>query len=205
MDNFDEIKLFDIDIVELYDYDLKRAYKFIVDNTDYLNGISIKEVKEIKFSYYKDIIILLKNGELFLNGEQKLNNIRTLGFMSGISIFAFTDDNIIIPLAKNWGTTKFMNNKNYKYKKIVVTPLKIVALTYENNIRLFGTLVDEIVDYSKYFDVDDVGYIEDDDEIVVLKDNCWYYLFLNNKVDQEKKIIHRKNSVKNSANYLILS
>ena len=76
MDNSDEIKLFAIDIVELYDYDLNRAYKFIVDNTDYLNYISIKEVKEIKFSYYKDIIILLKNGKLFLNGEQKLYNIR---------------------------------------------------------------------------------------------------------------------------------
>lgn len=205
MDNSDEIKLFGIDIVELYDYDLNKVYEFIVNNTGYLNDISIEEVKEIQFSCYKDIIILLKTGDLLFNGEQKLNNIRTLGFMSGISIFAFTNDNIIIPLTKNWETTKFMNNKNYKYKKIIITPLVIVALTYENDIRLFGTLVDEIVDYKKYFDVDDIGYVEENDDIVVLKENCWYSLLSENEYsNKDQKVITDENFTSHITNYLIL-
>lgn len=169
-------KLFGVDIVKLYNYDLNKAYNLINDNTDYLVDIPIGEVKDIKFSSYKDIIILLNDGIVLLNGKKILDNIKMLGFMSGISIFAFSNDNIITCLTGEWNSTKFMNNNNYKYKKIIITPLVIVALTFENDIKLFGTLVDQVVDYHRFINIEDVGYVDENDDIVVIKDGKVYSL-----------------------------
>lgn len=176
--NEDDI-LFGIDIVKLYDYDLDKAYNLIKNNTDYLNEISKEEVKEIKFSYYKDIIILLKNGIVLVNGKKKLDNIKTLGFISGIHVFAFSNDNVITSLTGKWENTDFINNNDYKYKTIITNPISIVALTYEKEIRVFGTIVDFIVNYKNYYDVDYIGYIENNDDIVVIKGNEVYSLFNN--------------------------
>ena len=57
---YEKIKLFNVDINTVYGLNLEDAYEFVNNNTDYLKDISIDEVKEIKFSSYKDIIILLK-------------------------------------------------------------------------------------------------------------------------------------------------
>lgn len=184
----EKIKLFGIDIIKLYNYNLDKAYNIVKNNTSYLDNIYIDEVKEIKFSYYKDIIILLKDGVLLFNGKKKLENIKLLGFMSGISIFAFSNDNIITCLTGEWETTKFINNNDYKYRKIIITPLVIVALTYEKKVRLFGTIIDSVVDYNRYIDVEDIGYVEENDDIVVFKSNNVYsllvgYDYSNNKPD----------------------
>lgn len=183
--NTEENKMFGIDIVELYNYDLEKAYNFTISNTDYLKNISIEEVKEIKFSCYKDIIILLRNGILLVNGKNRLENIKTMGFMSGLSIFAFSNDNIITCLTRKSEDTKFMNNNNYKYKKIIITPLEIVALTYEKEIKLFGSLLDTVVDYTRYTDVDDIGYVEENNDIVIIKNNEVYSLLVYHDYSNE--------------------
>lgn len=174
----DTAELFGIDIVEVYDYSLDKAYNLIKDNTDYLDNISINEVKEIKFSSYKDIIILLRNGILLVNGKVKLENIKTIWSLSGVSIFAFSYDNIITCLVGESEVTKFINNNNYKYKKIIITTLTMVALTYEKDIKVFKTLVDDVIDYNRYFDIDDIGYVEENEDIVVIKNDKVYSLFV---------------------------
>lgn len=191
MDDFEKTELFGIDIVKLYDCKLIESYDLVSKNTEYLNGIPIEEVKQIKFSCYKDIIILLKNGNVLFNGEKKLENIRTLGFMSGISIFAFSNENIITCLTGEWESVKFLNNNDYKYKKIIITPLIIVALNYEKELKVFGTLCDEAVDYTRFSNVDDIGYCAEEDEVVIVKDNEVQSLFMfnTNNIHNESKII----------------
>lgn len=161
-----EVKLFGVNIVDLYNYNLDKAYNFVKDNTDYLVDISIDEVKDINFSATKDIIVLLRDGTVIINGKKNLNNIKSLAFMSGFSIFAISNDHVIICLTGNDEVSNYINNDNCKYRKIIVTPLVIVALTTDGDIRLFGTLCDQVVDYKLYFDLDDIGYVEDNDDIV---------------------------------------
>ncbi len=179
-------EFFGIEIVKLYNYDVNKAYDFVKRNTDYLDNISIDEVKEIMFSCNKDIIILLKNGILLVNEEEQFRNIKTLGFISGLSIFAISNDNAITCITRKCLETEFINNNNYSYKKIIITPLVIVALTYEKEVKLFGTLVDEVVDYNKYIDVEDIGYVEEYDNIVVIKNGKVYSLLANHDYSNEK-------------------
>ena len=181
-----EVKLFGVDIVKLYNYNLDKAYNFVKDNTDYLIDVPIEEVKDINFSAYKDIIILLRDGTVILNGNKCLTNIKTLAFISGLSIFAISNDHVITSLTGEDGLYNFINNDNYKYRKIIVTPLVIVALTHEKDIRLFGTLCDRAVDYQLYFNVDDIGYVEENDDIVIIKDGKVFSLFHEHDYSNEK-------------------
>lgn len=170
-------KLFGVDIVNLYNYNLDKAYNFVKENTKYLIDVSIEEVKDITFSAIGDIIILLRDGNVILNGNKILNNIKTLAFMSGLSIFAISNDHIITCLTGNDSSYNYINNDNCKYRKILVTPLVIVALTTDKDIRLFGTLCDQVVDYKLYFDVDDIGFNEENNDIVIIKDGGVFSLF----------------------------
>lgn len=177
VDDLADRKLFGVDIVRLYDYDVLKAYDFVKKNTNYLNNILLEDVKDIKFSAVSDIIILLNNGEVILNGNSKVSNINLLIFMSGVSIFGISNDNQIIPIVGSNYSYSFINNNNYKYKKIFITPLVIVALTLENDVRLYGTVCDGAIDYNRLIGVDDVGYVEKNDDIVVIKDGKAYSLF----------------------------
>lgn len=179
-------KLFGVDIVNLYNYDLDESYNFVKDNTDYLKYISIEEVKDINFSFYKDIIILMCDGTVTLNGKKTLNNIKTLAFMSGLSIFAISNDRVITCLTGNDELYSYINNDNYKYKKILVTPLVILGLTYDKDVRLYGTLCDKVVDYKLYFNVDDIGYVEENDDIVIIKECKVFSLFHEHDYSNEK-------------------
>ena len=181
-----EVKLFGVDIDKLYNYNLDKAYNFVKDNTDYLIDVPIEEVKNINFSAYKDIIILLRDGTVILNGNKCLTNIKTLAFISGLSIFAISNDHVITSLTGEDGLYNFINNDNYKYRKIIVTPLVIVALTHEKDIMLFGTLCDRVVDYQLYFNVDDIGYVEENDDIVIIKDGKVFSLFHEHDYSNEK-------------------
>ena len=51
------------------------------------------------------------------------------------------------------------------------------GLELGDKIKVYGTLVDNIVDYRNYFNVDDIGYIESDGEVIVFKDNRVISLF----------------------------
>lgn len=183
--NIEDDKLFGIDIMSLYNSDLDKAYNLIKCNTNYLDNITFDEVKEIKFSDEKDIIILLRNGKLLFNGNEKLDNIKTLGFMEGMCVFAFSNDNVITCLTGNWKATNFLNNNNYKYKKIFISTLLIVALTYESDIKVYG-LVDSAIDYKLYTDVEEIGYVEKNDDIVVIKNEKVYSLFVNYDYSNDK-------------------
>ena len=170
--------LFGIELYNLYDCELSKAYDLVSKNTNYLKDIPLDDVKKINFSIYKDIIILLKDGTLFFNGKKKLENINTTLFVSGTSVFAVSYDKSITCVTGKWESAIFMNNNNYKYKKILHVPLALVTLSYDNEIRIYGASPNFAIDYKRLFDVEDIGYVEENDDIVVIKDGKVYSLFL---------------------------
>jgi len=178
----DNVKIFGVDIVELYDYSISESYNFLKDKTDYLDNINEDEIQTIMYSCYKEVYILLKDGSLYKDNQKIMNNIIALCFITCLSIYAIDKDRRIYSLKKDKSRGDFINNNNCKYKKILFDTLKIVALTYEKTIKVIGiSMTDEIIDYEKYMGVDDIGYIEEENDIVIIKDNKIMSLFLNNE------------------------
>lgn len=175
----EKVELFGVSINKLYDYDLDKAYDLIKANTDYLNDISKGEVKNINFSYYKDIIIALKSGIVLVNGKKEFENIEMLHMLNSVNILAISRDKIIYDTLGFDNLTRYINNNNYRYKKVIAYELGIVALTYENEIKATTPLNQVPIDYKKFYEVEDIGYIEENDDIVSIKDGKVYSLFDN--------------------------
>lgn len=171
------IQLYGVNIRSLYNYDLNKAYIFVKDNTNYLTDISLDEVKNIQFSAFKDIIILLQSGTVLVNGERILDNVNILSFINGLSIFAITNDKIIVPLTRKDDDINFINDNDYEYKKIIVTPIMLLGLTYDGYVKIFGDLIDVPIDYKKLVNVNDVGYVGENDDVVVIQNGKVFSLF----------------------------
>lgn len=167
----EDTNFYGIDIVDAYDLKIEELYKIIKENTKYLDSIKKEDIKNIKVTYYKEIIVLLKNGQVYLNGKKLYDNIKEIIFMSGVNIFGISNDNQILAITGSDNNTRFMTNNNYKYKKIIYTPLVIVGLTYDNEVKMYGCMLDFAINYKNFFNVEDIAYIEDEDDVVVLKDN----------------------------------
>ena len=170
-----------IDVEELYSFSLSKSIDYLKNNTEYLNNINQEDIKEIVYSFNKNSFVLLNDGSLYKDGNKILDNVNTLGFSCGVFMYAFTNDREIKYLLNNDETTMFINNNNYKYKKIILDHIKIIGLTYDNTIRFIGTLVDEVIDYERFINVDDIGYVEDSE--VVIKDNRVLGLFNNEEYE----------------------
>lgn len=171
--------IFGINLTTAYDLDLEKKYELVRTNTNYLKNTTIEEVKDIKFSIFKDIIILLKTNKVYVNGEEKADNIKYLHFVDGMSIFAIDNENRLFCLTASDNAPKLINNNDYRYKRIILTPLCIVALTYEKGVKCFGNFLDIFIDYNKFSEVEDIGYEESNDDIIVIKNNNIYSLFGN--------------------------
>lgn len=176
MFNSEVNELFGVSIESLYDYNLKQAYDLVKEHTDYLDDILINDVKDIQFSLYGNVIILLSNGDVILDGNNVLSNIKLLSFRNGYVIFAISNDRIIRCLTSNIAHALFMNNYDSTYKKILVTPLVMVALTNDGDIKFYGDILDTTIDYHRFMDIEDVGYVEENNDIVVIKDGLPYSL-----------------------------
>lgn len=176
MFNTEVNELFGVSIEALFDYNLKQSYDFVKEHTNYLDGISINNVIDIQFSLYGNVIILLSNGDVILDGNNVLSNIKLLSFRNGYVIFAISNDRIIRCLTSNSAHTLFMNNNDSTYKKILVTPLVVVALTNEGDIKFYGDILDTTIDYHRFIGIEDIGYVEENSDIVIIKDDLPYSL-----------------------------
>lgn len=127
MFNTEVNELFGVPIEVLFDYNLKQAYDFVKENTDYLDDILINDVRDIQFSLYGNVIVLLSNGDVILDGNNVLSNVKLLSFRNGYVIFAISNDRIIRCLTSNIAHALFMNNYDSTYKKILVILKKIMT------------------------------------------------------------------------------
>ena len=181
-----------IDVDELYCYSLDKSIEFLKDNTHYLDSIKIDDIIEIHYAFNKDTYVLLKDNSLYKNGNKISDNIKTLGFSCGVFMYAFTNDKEVIYLLNNDEATLFINNNGESYKKVIIDSIKIVGLTNDNKIKFIGTLVDQVIDYERFFDVDDIGYVEDD--IVVIKNDKVLGLFNNEEYDFDDIVLLDSNN-----------
>lgn len=158
--------------------DLQEEYEVIAKYTDYLNDITKKEVKDIKASCYNEVVILLNDGTLYINGEKKLDNIDMIHYIDSHTICAISKDNIVSGLTKKGlSGINFLNNNNYKYKKIIVTEFGVAALTYDGVVRYFGNLVSSIIDPLLLTNIDDIDYEEATGGVTAIRDGKSYSLF----------------------------
>lgn len=188
----EDTNFFGVDIVEAYDLKIEELYKIISENTKYLDNIKKEKIKDIKVTYYKEIVFLLKDGKVYLDGTEQYQNIKELVFMSGVNIFGITNENQIIAITGSDNNTRFMSSNNYKYKKIFINPLVIVALNHEREVKIFGCMLDFAINYKNFFDVDDIAYIEDEDDVVVLKNNKIISLLHNTEYYDVELILNGK-------------
>lgn len=177
----EDTDFFGVNIVDAYDFKTEELYKIIKDNTKYLDKIKKEDIKDIKVTYYKEIVVLLKDGTVYLNGIEQYSNIKELIFMSGVNIFGISNENQIVSIIGSDNNTRFMSNNNYKYKKIFRNPLVIAALNYEKEVKIYGCMLDFAINYKNFYDVDDIAYIEDEDDVVVLKGDKIISLLHNNE------------------------
>lgn len=161
--------------------DIKEKYEVISKYTDYLKGISQGEVKDIAASCYGEIVILLNDGTLFVNDEKKLNNINMIQYINSHTIIAISNDNVVTCLTeKGVSGFNFLNNNNYKYKKIITTEFGVAALTHEGVVVYFGDVVSSVIDHSRFAEVDDIEYANNGD-IAIIKGGKKYSLFHSNE------------------------
>ena len=181
-----KVELFGINIDELYLPELEFAYELVSYNTDYLKNIPIEDVKDIQFSSHKDIIILLKSGVLLFNGEKQSQNIKALAFVDTLEIFSISNDKVVTCLTgKNDYKKSYINDNNYQYKKIIQDSVGIYLLTYENTVKFFGTFIKNVINYSNFYDVDDIGFVKENYDIVVIKNGKVYSLFMEHDYSNE--------------------
>ncbi len=171
---------FGIDMDEFHSsMDLDEQYNVITKYTDYLKNIPVDMVEDIVVSCYQEVVILLKDGTAFVNGKKILDDVKYITLIDIRTICAIGADRTITCLTKKGRCGHdFINDNNYHYKKIVFTEFGIAALTYEKTVKYYGDFNFGAIDYSRFMDVDDIGLIGDSDDIIVVKGDKVYSLFL---------------------------
>lgn len=169
----DDLKIYNI-------FGIKRIF-YIKKYTNGLNNINLKYVKQIETDYYNNIYVLLDNGYLLENGELQDNDIDRLYMVNGFSLYKITNDNIIKPIDDVYKSDLdiYLNNEDYKYKKIISDLLYLVALTEEGTIKssaLSGIPIGIIPE--NFVGVDDI-FIKDDN-VYIIKQGKEISLYVTN-------------------------
>ena len=170
----DDLKIYNID-------GIKRIF-YIKKYTNGLNNINLKYVKQIETDYYNKVFVLLNNGNLYRDGDLIDNNICKIYMLDGMHLYKITEDNKIKPIYEDDimdNIDKYLNNEDYKYKKIISDPLYLVALTEEGTIKssvLSGIPIGIIPE--NFVGVDDI-FIKDDN-VYIIKQGKEISLYVTN-------------------------
>lgn len=170
----DDLKIYNID-------GIKRIF-YIKKYTNGLNNINLKYVKQIETDYYNKVFVLLNNGNLYRDGDLIDNNICKIYMLDGMHLYKITEDNKIKPIYEDDimdNIDKYLNNEDYKYKKIISDPLYLVALTEEGTIKssvLSGIPIGIIPE--NFVGVDDI-FIKDDN-VYIIKQGKEITLYVTN-------------------------
>lgn len=167
--------------------ELQDQYDIVSKYTDYFKDYALDQVKDIKVSCYNELFYLLTDGSLLVNDMKELDNIDMIHYIDNHTIVAIGSDKTITCLTKKHVSgANFLNSDNYQYKKILTNEFGVVALRDDGVVVYFGTIVSSVIDYSRFTDVDDIGYVEENDDIVVIKDGKVFSLFHQHDYSNEK-------------------
>lgn len=176
------------DSKKIYNMPEKERMDYIKYQTDALNGIDEKEIKQIESNITNYVYVLLKNGDLYEDGKKIDTNIERIYMFDGDHLYKINKENQIIPLRNtynwnNWDNTdKYLNNENCKYKKIVTSTLHIVALTGEGNVRAIHSLPTGLgIEPENFKNVENITIVEDSQGIetpYIYKDKEYKTLYI---------------------------
>ncbi len=155
----------------------KDKIKKVREETTYLDNITDNDIDNIIFTCYKDIIILLTNHKLMMNGNIIFEDAISIGFSNGGFLYVIREHNKFSSLFVSNKDAEYLNRKDYQYKKIICTALSVLLLTEEQELIFFGTIMDSVVNYRKMFNVKDIGITEDGLSYIINQEEKMYYLF----------------------------
>ena len=200
IENITSKKYYDIELKDIYKFSFDELYQFLVQNTDYLSSIPYDNVEKIIItSILLNVCILTKDGTLYIDGIKESKNIKDIGELFRIGLYTISNDNkITFPFFDGFN---YIFDKNYKFKKILASNSQVIGLTYNNTIKVMGFWEYALIDTNELFDIDDIGYLKNSNEIVIIKgkdkNKKAKVLFQERFIDPDKDVIYIDNYYRN--------
>lgn len=153
--------------LEIEEISLKQKLRCLKDYTNALDGINIKDVKQLEKSCWNDeIYVVLNNGDMYSNGILRDTKIdRLFGLCEIENMYKIKLDNTIVPMKniEEWNNFDFyLHNKNEPYKKIINNEFSITALTQENKVIAISFWETFGIVPENFWDVDDIVLEKDE-------------------------------------------
>ena len=178
IDMINQQKVFGKSLDELENYSIKDLYNFIKEHSIYLDNIPIEEVKDIAFTELLDICILTKDEKLYVNGHVNYTDIVEMGNLYHVGFYLIHNNNTIsFKILYGCDNVRDFIDKDEQFKKILITPVRIVVLTNENDLKIVGFYDYAFIDKDQLIDIQNIGYLPYNDEIVILKKGKPKFLF----------------------------
>lgn len=144
----------------------KEQYiNYIKNNTNWLDNINIEDIKKVKQNeFYNTYIILLENGELYIEGICTDKNIKDIYLLGNGNMYKIKYSNEIYPVKefKNWDELdRYLYNDGQAYKKIIFNDNFIAGLTEKGKViaiefyDIFGVNLDYLVNVEDILTKDD--------------------------------------------------
>lgn len=163
---------------------IKQKIKELRLTSTYLDDIEDKDIKDIHTDY-TSIMILLKNGDLYTDGEIYKQDIKYLHHIDVFTVFAVNKQNQVFGICNanyNSRLTHYINNNETKYKKILPVIFMLICLTEEGDIKaLLESPLGVGIIPENFSGVDNIIYDKKLDEVHIIKDNIEQPLFVYDK------------------------
>lgn len=161
---------------------MEKHIKYIKEHTNWFETINIQDIKKIEENYWNNTyVILLKNGDLYIDGICIAKNIKDIYSLENGEMFEIKNDNSIMPIKEleEWDDLDmYLYNDGEPYKKIIYDNGDIVGLTQENKVvavtfwGLYGVIAENFIE------VDDI-FFKENKGIYVLKNEEEKPLFVH--------------------------
>lgn len=155
--------------IKIYNMPEEERMDYIRYQTNGLINIEEKDIKQIETDYYNKVFALLKNGNLYRDGELIDNKVSKIYMFDGMHLYKITEDNKIRPIYEDdiWDNVdKYLNNNNCSYKKIVTSAFHIVALTIDGDIKaMHGLPIGLGIEPENFKNVQDIIIVEEAEDI----------------------------------------
>ena len=171
------------DKIYYFEKDKEEYIQLFKSKTNYLNNININDIKSLAY-YNKKYVILLKNGNLYINGILYKENIYLLIQMCTDEIFAISNKYQLLIISVK--TKINLIDEKEEYKQIISDIFSIVCLKKDGEALIYETDDLKKIEYKKTVsNIENIIY--DDLECIVYgkdKDNYRQLYGYNYKMDK---------------------
>ena len=158
---------------------IKNKIKVIKEyfGDDYFNFVTINKIKKIELiPTYKNILILLDDGTLYLDKKIYSNNVKEICYLNNARIYIIYNDNVVEKLIFQG----LMPCHEIKYDKIITDSFFIAYLKNKVfDLVILGNEYEDIIVNLTLENVDDIKYKENFQEIILNTGGKEFFLPLN--------------------------